>query len=172
MRQTKESNKRAPGRVVIYISVHLASILVLTLNLIVHKPSYCKCSLAWCQARTFLLFTIWTHPSKWGNTRSNMQVLTKMKKTHYKFVIRFKWITYVFLPDEFFHIFFKNKCNSLNVQMAAFLFFFYYFFLLRKFDVMCTVADLEGAYPACAPSFFAEIVRLTLCGHPRKKGCT
>ena len=65
---TKESNKRTP---VIYISVHLVSIytltfsnvlLVLALNLTVHKSSYCKCSLAWCQARTFLLFTISTHP--------------------------------------------------------------------------------------------------------------
>ena len=88
MRQTKESNKRAPGRVVIYISVHLVSIctltfsnvlLVLALNLIVHKSSYCKCSLAWCQARPF--FYSWSEhiPSKWENTRSNMQVLTKIK---------------------------------------------------------------------------------------------
>ena len=55
MRQTKESNKHAPGRVVIYLSVHLVSIYTLTfsnvllalaLNLIVHKSSYCKCSLA------------------------------------------------------------------------------------------------------------------------------
>ena len=46
MCQTKESNKRAPGRVVIYISVHLVLIytltfsnvlLVLALNLIVHN---------------------------------------------------------------------------------------------------------------------------------------
>ena len=55
MRQTKESNKRAPGLVVIFISVHLVSIhtltfsnvlLVLALNLILHKSSNCKCSLA------------------------------------------------------------------------------------------------------------------------------
>ena len=88
MRQTKESNKRAPGRVVIYILVHLVSsctltfsnvLLVLALNLIVHKSSYCKCSLAWCQARPF--FYLWSEhiPSKWENTRSNMQVLTKIK---------------------------------------------------------------------------------------------
>ena len=30
MRKTKESNKRAPGRVVIYISVHLVSIYTLS----------------------------------------------------------------------------------------------------------------------------------------------
>ena len=55
MRQTKESNKRAPVRVVIYISVHLVLIytlafsnilLILALNYMVHKSSYCKCSLA------------------------------------------------------------------------------------------------------------------------------
>ena len=58
MCQTKGSNKRAPGRVVIYISVHLVFIytlafsnvlLVLALNLMVLISRYCKCSLAWCQ---------------------------------------------------------------------------------------------------------------------------
>ena len=70
MCQTKESNKRAPGRVVIYIQVNLVLIynitcsnvlLVHALNFMVHKSNYCKCSLAWCQVRTFILFTIWTH---------------------------------------------------------------------------------------------------------------
>ena len=91
MGQTKESNKRAPGLVVIYISVHLASIytltfnvlLVLTLNLIVHKPSYCKCSLAWCQARTFLLFTIWTHPLQMREYPLQYASTDKNKKSHY-----------------------------------------------------------------------------------------
>ena len=58
MCQTKESNKRAPGRVVIHISGHLVLIytlafttfsnvlLVLALNFIMYKSSYCKCSLA------------------------------------------------------------------------------------------------------------------------------
>ena len=57
MCQTKESNKRAPdGRVVIHISGHLVFtlafttfsnvLLVLALNFIMHKSSYCKCSLA------------------------------------------------------------------------------------------------------------------------------
>ena len=71
MCQTKQSNKRFPLRELIYISVHLVLIyilafsnvlLVLALNFMVHKSSYCKCSLALCQARPFLLFTIWTHP--------------------------------------------------------------------------------------------------------------
>ena len=89
----KESNKHAPGRVVIYISVHLVSIytltfsnvlLVLALNLIVHKSSYCKCSLAWCQARTFLLFTIWTNPLQMREYPLQYASTDKNKKSHYK----------------------------------------------------------------------------------------
>ena len=92
MRQTKESNKRAPGRVVIYISVHLVLIytltfsnvlLVLALNVIVHKSSYCKCSLAWCQARTFLLVTIWTHPLQMREYPLQYASTDKNKKSHY-----------------------------------------------------------------------------------------
>ena len=92
MRQTKESNKHAPGRVVIYILVHLASIytltfsnvlLVLALNLIVHKSSYCKYSLAWCQVRTFLLFTIWTHPLQMREYPLQYASTDKNKKSHY-----------------------------------------------------------------------------------------
>ena len=92
MHQTKESNKRAPGRVVIYILVHLVLIytlafrnvlLALALNLIVHKSSYCKCSLAWCQARTFLLFTIWTHPLQMREYPLRYASTDKNKKSHY-----------------------------------------------------------------------------------------
>ena len=92
MHQTKESNKRAPGRVVINISVHLVSIytltfsnvlLLLALNLIVHKSSYCKCSLAWCQARTILLFTIWTHPLQMREYPLQYASTDKNKKSHY-----------------------------------------------------------------------------------------
>ena len=92
MHQTKESNKRAPGRVVIYILVHLVLIytlafrnilLVLALNLIVHKSSYCKCSLAWCQARTFLLFTTWTHPLQMREYPLRYASTDKNKKSHY-----------------------------------------------------------------------------------------
>ena len=41
-------------------------LMVLASNFMVHKSSYCKCSLVWCQARTFLLFAIlrgveWVH---------------------------------------------------------------------------------------------------------------
>ena len=96
MRQTKELKKRAPGRVVIYISVHLVSIytltfsnvlLILALNLIVHKSSYCKCSLAWCQARTFLLFTIWTHPLQMGEYPLQCARTDKNKKSHYSYLL-------------------------------------------------------------------------------------
>ena len=92
MHQTKESNKRAPGRVVIHISVHLVLIytltfsnvlLVLALNLTVHKPSYCKCSSAWCQSRTFFLFTIWTHPLQMREHLLQYASTDKNKKSHY-----------------------------------------------------------------------------------------
>ena len=92
----KESNKHASGRVVIYISVHLVSIytltfsnvlLVLALNPIVHKSSYCKCSLAWCQARTFLLFTTWTHPLQMREYPLQYASTDKNKKSHYKMVV-------------------------------------------------------------------------------------
>ena len=92
MRQTKELNKRASGRVVIYISGHLVLIytltfsnvlLVLALNLIVHKSSYCKCSSASCQARTFLLFAIWTHPLQMREYPLQYASTDKNKKSHY-----------------------------------------------------------------------------------------
>ena len=92
MRQTKESNKHAPGWVVIYLSVHLVStytstfsndLLILALNLIVHKSSYYKCSLAWCQARTFLLFMIWTHPLQMCEYPLQYASTDKNKKSHY-----------------------------------------------------------------------------------------
>ena len=79
----------------IYISVHLVSIytltfsnvlLVLTLNLKVHKSSYCKCSLAWCQPRTFLLFTIWTHPLQIREYPFQYVSTDKNKKSHYNSV--------------------------------------------------------------------------------------
>ena len=92
MCQTKESNKRAPGRVVVYIKVHLVLIytlafsnvlLVLTLNVMVHKSSKCKCSLAWCQVRTFLLFTIWTHPLQTRKYLPRYAGTDRIKKSHY-----------------------------------------------------------------------------------------
>ena len=89
MHQTKESNKRAPGRVAIYISVHLAFLafrnvsLVLALNFMVHKSSHCKCSLAWCQVRTFLLFTIWTHLLHMREYPLRYAGTDRTKKSHY-----------------------------------------------------------------------------------------
>ena len=124
MRQTKESNKRAPGRVVIHISVHLVLIytltssnvlLVLALNLIVHKPSYCKCSLAWCQVRTFLLFTIWTHPLQMREYPLKYASTDKNKKSHYN-------IYTIMTMQEWWST--RAKCvgsNINNQQLKAFL---------------------------------------------------
>ena len=92
MRQTKNRTSVLLGELG-YISVHLVSIytltfsnilLVLALNLIVHKSGYCKCSLAWCQARTFLLFTIWTHPLQMREYPLQYASTDKNKKSHYK----------------------------------------------------------------------------------------
>ena len=43
---------------VIYTSAFSNVLLVLALNFMVHKSTYCKCSLAWCQVRSFLLCKI------------------------------------------------------------------------------------------------------------------
>ena len=73
----------------IYVSVHLTVIYTLTfsnvllalaLNLMVHKSSYCKCILVWCQLRTFCYLQSEHIHSKWENTPSDMQVLTETKK--------------------------------------------------------------------------------------------
>ena len=91
----RNSNKRAPGRVVIYISPFSINLyfltfsnvlLVLALNLIVHKSSYYKCSLAWYQVRTFLLFTIWTHPLQMREHPLQYASTDKNKKSHYSMI--------------------------------------------------------------------------------------
>ena len=71
----------SPFSINLYFNLNV--LLVLTLNLIVHKPSYCKCSLAWCQARTFLLFTIWTHPLQMREYPLQYASTDKNKKSHY-----------------------------------------------------------------------------------------
>ena len=100
----KESDKHASGRVVIYISVHLVSIytltfinvlLVIVMNLTVHKSSYCICSLAWCQARTFHLFTIWTLPLQMREYPLQYASTDKNKKSHF-YNDSFKWRLHVF----------------------------------------------------------------------------
>ena len=69
------------------VSIHTLTfsniLLVFALNLIVNKSSYCKCSLAWCQARTFLLFAIWTHPLKMREYPLQYASTDKNKKSHY-----------------------------------------------------------------------------------------
>ena len=74
----------------IHIS-QLVSIHTLTLsnvNLILHKSSYSKCSLAWCQARTFLLFTIWTHSLQMREYPLQYASTDKNKKSHYKTLLK------------------------------------------------------------------------------------
>ena len=109
MLQTKESNKRAPGRVVIYIWVHLALIytlafsnvlLVLALNVMVHRSRYCKCSLVCVKWEHFVYFQSEHIPSKWENTHSDMQILTEIKKSHYNINVKL------------FHIFWRNHSPS------------------------------------------------------------
>ena len=137
MCQTKESNKRAPGRVV---SVHLVLtytltfsnvLLVLALNLVVHKSSYCKCSLAWCQARTFLLLTIWTHPLQMREYPLQYASTDKNKKSHYNnFTLNFVWTIRVIVILQIYqnliswtHVFlFRNNfwkispCWAIQIQ--------------------------------------------------------
>ena len=84
-----ESNKRAPGRavkvhlVLIYTLAFSNVLLVLALNFMVHKSSYCKCSLRWCQVRTFPLFTILTHPLQMRDYPLRYAGTDRIKKSHY-----------------------------------------------------------------------------------------
>ena len=94
MRQTKELNKHAPGRVVTYISVHLVSIytsafsnvlLILALDFL--KFWYIDqvtVNAVYHDVKWEPLFYLESEhiPSKWENTHSNMQVLTEIKKSH------------------------------------------------------------------------------------------
>ena len=57
--------------------------MVLALNFMVHKSSYCKCSLAWCQVRPFLLFTILTHPLQMRDYLLRYAGTDRIKKSHY-----------------------------------------------------------------------------------------
>ena len=88
MRQTKESNKRAPGRVVIYISVHLVLIYTLTFNnvlLLLALNLMLHIQLLWMQFSMMssenlsFIYNLNTSPPNERITRSNMQVLTEIK---------------------------------------------------------------------------------------------
>ena len=67
------------------INLHFTSnvLLVLALNSMVHKSSYYKYSLAWCQVRTFLLFTIWLHPLQMREYPLRYAGTDRIKKSHY-----------------------------------------------------------------------------------------
>ena len=68
----------SPFGINLHFSLEKCLIGTCIVNFMVHKSSYSKCSLAWCQLRTFLLFTNWTHPLQMREYRSDMQVLTKL----------------------------------------------------------------------------------------------
>ena len=69
--------------VLIYTSAFSNVLLVLAFNFTVHESSYCKCSFAWCQVRTFLLFTIWTHPLQMREYLLRYAGTDRNKKSHY-----------------------------------------------------------------------------------------
>ena len=68
--------------VLIYTVAFSNVLLVLALNFMAHKSSYCKCSLAWCQVRTFLLFTIWIHPLQMREYLLQYAGTDRIKKSH------------------------------------------------------------------------------------------
>ena len=69
----------------------------------VHKSSYCNCSLAWCQVRTFLLFTIWTHPLQMREYPLRYAGTDRIKKSHYnKIYYNIPW------PNSVHHGFCRN----------------------------------------------------------------
>ena len=86
-----------------------------------HKSSYCKCSLAWCQARTFLLFKIWTHPFQMREYRSNMQVLTKIKNpTIESFQCHF-WVPWT-ICFKMSTLFCKKGVGNFEIECKTWLF--------------------------------------------------
>ena len=52
------------------------------LNCMIHKSSYCKCSIARCQVRPFLLFIIRTHPLQMKKYPLQYASTDKNKKSH------------------------------------------------------------------------------------------
>ena len=107
------------------------------IEFMVHKSSYCKCSLAWCQARTFLLFRIWTHPLQMREYPPWYAGTDKNKKSHYSTLLTLRgcshairWArmgvyfhkicTWMFLPDFENWTFsrptdFSHNCPSTSV---------------------------------------------------------
>ena len=158
MRQTKELNKRAPGQIVIYISVHLVSIytltfsnglLILSLNLIVHKSSYCKRSLAWCQARTFLL-----QSAGRSHKRSLFSFSASEGDLAFQeaFLRRWKWeiVSNLLFRRSFRHNFYY-QCNILGAQTSILM---YIWNLIIFIDVQ--VSKYRKTYWCFYAKFFIE----------------
>ena len=99
--------------VLIYALAFSNVLLVLALNFMVHKSSYCKCSLAWCQVRTFLLFTIWTHPLQMRQYPLRYAGTDRIKKTHYSNVLF--WIILFFPTLQSTCIFRRHVGEDVNI---------------------------------------------------------
>ena len=72
--------QRVTGKTLpVYFTEAATTLLVLALN----RSSYRKCSLEWCQVRTSLLFTIWTHPLLMREYPLQYAGTDRNKKSHY-----------------------------------------------------------------------------------------
>ena len=87
-------------------------LLVLALNFMAHKSSYCKCSLAWCQMRTFLLFTIWTLLLQMREYLLRYAGTDRIKKSHYNTFVMWKPVKRV---QEWYWIRTSRSTESLAV---------------------------------------------------------
>ena len=81
------------------------------IEFMVHKSSYCKCSLAWCQARTFHLFRIWTHPLQMREYPPWYAGTDKNKKSHYNWNY-VNWIWLNLLESYWYEKHAKIKLNQ------------------------------------------------------------
>ena len=100
--------------ILIYTLAFSNVLLVLALNFMVHKSSCCKCSLAWCQVRTFLLFTIWTHPLQMREYPLRYAGTDRIKKSHYSKNILF-WIILFFPTLQSTCIFRRHVGEDVNI---------------------------------------------------------
>ena len=101
--------------------------LVLVLNFIMYKSSYCKCSLAWCQVRTFLLFTIWTYPLQMRKIPAPIcrywQKSKLKKKSHYNSSFAQMWHILLWLstaPSFCFYLIDFQLSTDFPLQVCVF----------------------------------------------------
>ena len=130
--------------VLIYTLAFSNVLLVLALNYMVHKSSYCKCSLAWCQVRTFLLFTIWTHPLQKREYPLRYAGTDKNFKNRTITFICYLWIDY----KDFFFFFFFLPLNDyvfvLDLCLHHTLNILYFCWILKHWSLVTLWA---ASYP-------------------------